>query len=143
MPISSITAARDAIYGALKTAVDASAFSSLVTYYPDVVGVMPDTTEAHLRAFLDHQDERQVTLGGIGSRRYRVTGIVTVQIFSPLGEGQVDSDQISGVVKTAFRGVNTGADAIEFRRVRVVDVGRSGGWLQTNVVAEFEYDEIA
>jgi len=143
MPVANQTAARDAVYGKLKAAVDASAYSTVSIYYPDVTGAFPETDEAHLRAFMDYTDERQVTLGGSAGRRYRIYGIMTVQIFTPYGNGQRIADAISGVVKGAFRGVNTGADAIEFRRVRVIDVGQSGAWLQTNVVAEFEYDEVA
>lgn len=143
MPIANQTEARDAVYGTLKAAMDASAYSTVAIYYPDVTGAFPETDEAHLRAYMDYTDEQQVTVGEVGGRRFRVYGILTVQIFTPYGNGNRISDAISGVVKTAFRGVNTGADAIEFRRVRVVDVGQSGAWLQTNVTAEFEYDEIA
>ena len=143
MPVANITAARNAIYGALKTAMDASAYSALSTYYPDVTGVIPDTSTSHLRAQVDFIDENQVTLGQTNGRRFRVTGLVTVMVMTPYGKGQVDSDLISGVVKGAFRGVQTGSDAITFRRVRIVDVGQSGAWLQTNVLAEFDYDEIA
>jgi Bacteriophage related domain of unknown function len=143
MPVANITAARNAIYSALKTAMDASAYSALAVYYPDVTGAIPDTSTSHLRAQVDFVDENQVTLGSVNGRRFRVTGLVTVMVMTPYGKGQVDSDLISGVVKGAFRGVQTASDAITFRRVRIIDVGQSGAWLQTNVLAEFDYDEIA
>ena len=88
-------------------------------------------------------NEVQKSLGEVGNRRFRVYGMVMVQVFTKYGTGQVTADLISGVVKGAFRGVNTGADAITFRNARVVDVGHSGPYLQTNVFAEFDYDEIA
>lgn len=143
MPVSNITAARDAIYGRLKTVLDASAYSAVRVFYPDTTAARPSDEVSHMRAYVDHTFERQVTLGSSGNRRYRVGGIVSVQIFTPFGRGQVEADAISGVVKGAFRGVNTGSDAIEFRNVRVIDSGQDGAWLQTNVMAEFEYDEIA
>lgn len=143
MPIASQTAARDAIYARLKTVIDASAYSALPVYYPDRVKTTPDGDTEHLRAFVDLTDEYQRTLGSAGNRRYRIYGIVMVQIFTKYGDGQERADLISGVVKGAFRGVNTGPDAITFRHVRVIDVGHSGPHLQTNVVAEFDYDEIA
>jgi hypothetical protein len=141
--IASTTAARDAIYGCLKTAVEASAYSSLPIYYPDVVKASPDGEDEHLRAFVDLTNEDQRTLGSTGNRRFRVYGVVMVQIFTKYGSGQENADLISGVVKRAFRGVNTGSDAITFRNTRVVDVGHSGPYLQTNVISEFDYDEIA
>lgn len=143
MPIASQTAARDAIYGRLKTVLDASAYSSLPVYYSDRVKTSPDGDDEHLRAFVDLTNEIQRSLGEVGNRRFRVYGLVMVQIFTKYGSGQENADLISGVVKGAFRGVNTGADAITFRNARVIDVGHSGPYLQTNVVAEFDYDEIA
>ena len=143
MPITNTTAARDAIYGTLKDAMAASAYSTIPIYYPDVVKDSPDGDDEFLRAFVDLTNEVQKSLGETGNRRFRVYGMVMVQIFTKYGRGQVNADLISGVVKGAFRGVNTGADAITFRNARVVDVGHSGPYLQTNVFAEFDYDEIA
>lgn len=143
MPLSGATAARDAIYGCLKAKVDASAYSTMPIYYPDVVKASPDGNTTHLRAFVDLTTEQPASVGGHQQRRYRVYGMVTVQCFTLFGDGQDSADIISGLVKSAFRGVNTGADAITFRNARVVDVGHDGPYLQTNVIAEFDYDEIA
>lgn len=143
MPIANSTAARDAIYGCLKAAIDASAYSSIPIYYPDRVKSSPNGDDEHMKAYVDLTNEVQKSLGEVGNRRFRVYGMVMVQIFTKYGSGQVNADLISGVVKGAFRGVNTGADAITFRNARVVDVGHSGPYLQTNVFAEFDYDEIA
>lgn len=143
MPIANQTAARDAIYGTLKAAIDASAYSTLPIYYPDRVKETPDGDDEHLRAFVDLTNEVQKSLGEPGNRRFRVYGVVMVQVFTKYGSGQENADLISGVVKGAFRGVNTGADAITFRNARVIDVGHTGPYLQTNVIAEFDYDEIA
>jgi hypothetical protein len=143
MPITSTTQARDAIYGCLQTAMAASAYASVPIFYPDAVKDHPNGQETFLRAFVDLTTERQRSLGETGNRRFRVYGIVTVQVFTPYGDGQVTADLISGIVKGAFRGVNTGSDAITFRNTRVVDVGRDGTYLQTNVLSEFDYDEIA
>lgn len=143
MPLANHGEARDAIYGCLKTAVEASAYSTLPIYYPDAVKAHPDGDDSHLKAFVDFTTERQTSLGETGNRRFRVYGVVMVQCFTAYGDGQVLADAISGVVKRAFRGVNTGPDAITFRNTRVVDVGRDGSYLQTNVISEFDYDEIA
>ena len=143
MPIASQTAARDAIYGCLKAAVAASSYSSVPIYYDDVVKSTPPATAAYIQAKCDLLREVQSSLGEAGNRRFRIYGIIMVQVFTPFGDGLTLADVLSGVVKGAFRGVNTGSDAITFRNTRVVDVGPSGAWRQTNVVAEFDYDEIA
>jgi hypothetical protein len=143
MPIANSRVARDAIYGTLKTAVESSVYFDIPIFYPDVVKTKPDGDTEYLKAFVDLTNERQASIGGHQQRRYRVYGIVMVQIFTKYGSGQEKADAISGVVKGAFRGVNTGADAITFRNARVIDVGHTGPYLQTNVVAEFDYDEIA
>lgn len=142
MPVANATAARDEIYGLLKAAVDASAYATVPVLYPDTVKDAPSDGTSYLKAFADLTTERVASLGPISGRRYRVSGLVQVQIFTPYGDGQATADLISGVVKAAFRGVNSTSDTIAFRNARVVDVGRDGAYLQTNVVAEFEYDEI-
>jgi hypothetical protein len=121
----------------------ASAYSSVPIYYPDAVKDSPGGDAEFIRIFVDLTNEVQKSLGEAGNRRFRVYGMVMVQIFTKYGSGQVTADLISGVVKGAFRGVNTGSDAITFRNARVVDVGHSGPYLQTNVFADFDYDEIA
>lgn len=142
MPIANQTAGKDAIYACFKAAMAASSYPTTTVLYSDVVANKPPEGN-HLKVFVDYTNERQVAIGGPLLRRYRVYGMVLVQIFTPYGKGEVDSDGISGVVKGAFRGVNTGADAITFRNARVITVGQDGGWLQVNVTAEFDYDEIA
>ena len=143
MPITNIAAARDTIFGLVKAAVDASAYPSLAVYYSDVVKDAADSSDPYIVVYADHTAESQRTMGDVGSRRFTVSGMAMIQIFTPYGTGHVLADSISGVVKGAFRGVNTNLDGVWFRRARVVDVGQDGSWLQTNVTAEFEYDEIA
>lgn len=142
MPVASTTAARDEIYGLLKAAVDASPYSAVPVIYPDTVKDTPLDGTSYMKAFADLTNERTASLGPISGRRYRIMGLVQVQIFTPYGDGQATADLISGVVKGAFRGVNSPSDTIAFRNARAVDVGRDGAYLQTNVVAEFEYDEL-
>jgi hypothetical protein len=143
MPLANIAAARDAIFGAVKAAVDASAYPTLAVYYSDVVKDGASSGEPYMVVYADHTSESQRTMGGLGDRRFTVSGLVMAQIFTPFGDGHVLADAISGVVKGAFRGVNTNLPGVWFRNSRVIDVGQEGSWLQTNVTAEFEYDEIA
>lgn len=142
MPVATITEGRDLIYTRFKTAWDASAYVLVPVFYKDAKGSPPPNT-SWLRCTATHTAEQQVTIGGDpGNRRYRVRGIVTVQIFTPFGDGQDVADAMARVVKLAFRGKRTGLDSVTFRNARVMDGTQDGQWLQTNVMAEFDYDEI-
>jgi hypothetical protein len=142
MPVTNIAAARDGILGVFRTALNASAYATVPVFYDDQAKDLP-SSGSWLRVDVQHVTGRQVNIGGaIGNRRYRYTGIVTVQIFTEYGKGQVDSDGIAQLMKTTFRGKNTGADSITFRNVRVVEAGQSGNWLQVNVLSDFDYDEV-
>jgi hypothetical protein len=67
---------------------------------------------------------------------------VTAQIFTEFGDGQVLADSLATVARDAFEGEVTSPGRVIFRNVRAVDVGPDGHWTQTNVLAEFEYDEV-
>lgn len=142
MPVANIAAARDSILGVFRTALLASAYPTVPVFYDDQAKDLP-TSGSWLRVDVQHVTGRQVNVGGaIGNRRYRYTGMVTIQIFTEFGKGQLDSDALAQLMKTTFRGKNTGTDAITFRNVRVVEAGQSGSWLQVNVITDFDYDEV-
>jgi hypothetical protein len=142
MPVSSITDGRDQIYTAFKTVWGASAYSAVPIFYPDSKHTPPPNT-SWVRITVTHTSNRQATLGNVdGIRRYRVYGIVTIQIFTPFGDGQALADLMAEVAKRAFQGVVTGADAVSFRNARIMDGRQDGQWWQTNVMTEFDYDEV-
>lgn len=85
----------------------------------------------------------QATLSGdTGQRRYRRFGVVTVQIFTPFGGGQLKAHRLVRVAMSAFEGVDLAPSGVIFRNARFTEVGQDGAWLQTNVTADFEYDEV-
>ena len=57
MPIANITAARDAIFGAVKSAVDASAYPTLAVYYSDVAKDKADPASPYMVVYADHTAE--------------------------------------------------------------------------------------
>jgi hypothetical protein len=90
-----------------------------------------------------HTTARQVTFGSPGGRRFRNFGFVNVEIYSVAGlDGLTTGDARSQVAKDAFEGVSTAADEIEFRNVRIVEIGADGPWDRVDVIADFEYDTI-
>lgn len=82
-------------------------------------------------------------LGGndaIGNRLRRRSGVVTIQIFTTFGGGLASADVLGKVAVDAFHGKATPGGAW-FRNVRLNEVGPDGKWFQTNVLADFEYNE--
>lgn len=135
--------ARDEINGALKAAVDA--YNATVTpdipvFWDDVDKAEQDAKGAHLRAFVKHNEGDQLTLGGVGSRRFMRAGVVIVQVMAPFGDGFTQADTLATVARNAFEGVST-PNGVWFRRVSVKEIGKTGGYSQTNVTANFEYTE--
>jgi len=111
--------------------------------WPDVAAQKPPTSGAWARVDIKHNTSRKATLSnGVGMRRFRRTGLLTVQIFTPPGDGQVLSDQLTIIVKNAFEGVTTSPGRVMFRDVWLREVGQGGNFYQVNVLAEFEYDEV-
>jgi hypothetical protein len=134
--------ARDDILGTFRTAWLASETSQdLPVIYPDVSDE-PPTSGAYARLTLVHTGGTQATLANAeGKRRWRATGTLTIQLFTPPGGGQVLSDQLLVITKNAFQGVTT-ADGVTFRDVTIREIGAVSGWYQANVLVAFEYDEV-
>lgn len=137
---ATMSQARDEVYAKFAAAWAAT---ELPILYPDTKAEPIPATGAWCRITVSHNTSRHATLGGeTGNRRFRRFGIVTVQIFTEYGDGQVTADRLATIARDAFEGEVTSPGRVIFRNVRVVDVGQDGPWTQTNVLAEFEYDEI-
>lgn len=94
------------------------------------------------RATLRHNTGFQATLAGeTGQRRFRRTGTLVVQIFQPPGAGLSLNPDLAKIVVDAYEGV-TSAGGVIFRDVVPNEIGVDGGFFQTNVSVNFEYDEI-
>lgn len=94
------------------------------------------------RVTVRHVDGNQPTLAGpSGKRRYTKMGIVTIQLFTP-SDGLVSADSIADLLEAAFRGVDS-PNGVWFRNPRSNEVGVNGPWFQTNVIVDFEYDQVA
>jgi hypothetical protein len=104
--------------------------------------VPPVDQSAWGRIVLRHNVSAQKSLPGAdGKRRFVRQGVLTIQVFEPIGKGLVGSGDIPEVMKNAYEGVTT-AGGVMFRDVTINEVGDDGDFFQTNVVASFEYDEV-
>lgn len=94
------------------------------------------------RIVLRYGSSRQATLSPPGQRRFTRTGLVTVQIFTPIsaGGGLSLAEKLGIIARDAFEGKGT-SSGIWFQNARIQPIGADGQWEQTNVVVEFQYDE--
>lgn len=141
--IATPTQARNEMLAAFRAVWLADPISaSLPVLYPDTRHE-PPAEGAWARISVQHGDGRQATLSNEeGKRRWRHTGILTVQIFTPRGYGLALNDKLSAIAKRAFEGVTTTPGRVVFYRVRMREIGQDGQWFNTNVLADFEYDEV-
>lgn len=72
--------------------------------------------------------------------RYRCTGIVIVQVFTPRGEGTGEAYAIVSDIVEIFRGVR--ADGVLYRDPRFFRVGESDRYFQVNVQIPYLSDVI-
>lgn len=133
----------DEICAVFKTAWDTTGHGSRVKY--DNVGntsVPPSGQDPWARVAIRHATSAQASLSGtVGSRRFRRTGVLTVQVFEPAGQGLSGTTDLPKIVQDAFEGVST-PGGVWFRDVAINEIGPDKSYFQTNVVAFFEYDEI-
>lgn len=105
-----------------------------------VSAVQPPPTWARVR--VQHSTGRQASLSGsTGKRRWERTGFLLVQLFTPLFGGQVLADEIASIILNAFEGYST-SSGVWFRNARMNEIGKDGAWLQTNILVDFQYDEV-
>ncbi|MBX0289722.1 DUF4128 domain-containing protein [Hymenobacter sp. HSC-4F20] len=110
--------------------------------YDDVPFDIPNG-EPWVRLIVQHALGYQATVGAPGSNAFRREGLVTVQIFTPAGNGKIKAMQLADQVNPIFQRIGRVA-GIAFQDVRLNEVGNgSTGWYHINIKTEFEYDTYA
>lgn len=130
--------ARDEIYTVFKTAWDPTGYS---VFYEDVAKDRDTRNTPWAVLTLRHATGFQATLSMPGTRVFRREGILTVQVFTPVGKGLQDYYGLAKVVVDAYEGHST-PGGVWFRDTRIAEVGRDGKFFQSNVLTNFQYDEI-
>ncbi len=135
--------ARDEVNDAMKAAVDAYNLANsgdIEVFYEDVDKAEKDAKGAHIRLFVKLTLGDVQTLARVGNRLFTRAGIVIAQVMTPFGDGFTLDDALATVARNAFEGVST-PNGVWFRKVSVKNVGKTGGYYQTNVTANFEFNE--
>jgi len=135
-----IAQARDEMFTLVRTAWVANSGGVPLRFWDtkDVIPGPSNSSWADLRA--------QWTIGnqngfGLSLRKYTREGILTLRVFTPFGDGLTENDSLTQVALNALEGVDT-ANGVWFRRVRVNHIGQDGEWFQTNILADFFYEEV-
>jgi hypothetical protein len=116
-----------------------------VVYVDSAAGEIPSRDLAPLppwaRVQVQHGPGANAAItGGLGQQCVRREGILTVQLFTPIG-GQVQADEFSEAIEAAFINYST-PGGVWFRNVRSNEIGQDGPWFQTNILSDFEYHKL-
>lgn len=134
------TQARDELLGLVSTAMTGEDQVTIIWDNKD--GDKPGAQNSWMRVTLRHREGAQSSLGAEDRRRrFRNDGMLIVQVFCPTGPGLSESDRLSMKLLEQFRSRRT-ASGVLLRKAKASEIGPDGGWHQTNVSVEFEYDEI-
>ena len=98
----------------------------------------PDPGKPYVRVTVLPGDSRQAAIGK--TRLWRNVGVVMVQIFVPLSQGDEAARALGDSVTTALRGVTVSGVHLKATSLRRVDANRQ--WLQHNASTPFEYDDV-
>ena len=102
----------------------------------------PDVDEPWARATVGFTNGDARSIGGIsGKARYENTGTLTIQIFTPVGDGGVRAYDLGQQLVDAYRGAST-ENGVTFTSVGMREAGVDGSWFQVNVTATFTYDRV-
>jgi hypothetical protein len=144
--VTTIEQAYDELAGIINTAwLAGAATSGLTLLWDDVVGDKPTTESdgqvaAYGRCYIRHTAGGQDTLAARGRRRFVSSGILTVQIFTPFGQGYRLANQIGKVVRDAILATSP-TSPINFSDPAYREFGRDGNtpWTMSTVSATFRY----
>jgi len=127
------------IFARVKAAWDPTGYGMAWPDVPD--DTLPPTSQVPwARTSLRHADGGQRGFGP-DKRRYERTGVLTIQVFAPKGDGLSRCYQLAKILADGLEGQAT-PRGVWFRNVRVREAADSGNFSQVNVLADFTYDEV-
>lgn len=135
------TEARDDCMGLINTALNGH---DVLIHWPGNVERKPASNEVWIRVSMSHVLSAQSALGKDqdGNRCYTHTGMLTAEVFTPMGDGLSQDDALAIVLRNAMKAARTPHGVI-LRNATAREAGADGGWHRTVVSADFEYDEVS
>jgi len=144
--------ARNELHAFFKARFDAVA-AGIIGYLPEVVyrnnerPTKPGSDKYWLRVSIQTVFAEQTALGeceNVGTRRYTETGLYFIQIFGPKSDNGADGKvaALADALREGYRGKAT-EHHIWFRNARINELTPEELFYRSNVVTEFEYDEVS
>ena len=93
-----------------------------------------------IRLVVQHHPREQVTMGQVGNRKFRSSGIAVAQIFDDIDTGTQQSDILAKELADLFEAVKFNGMSFEAADVR--EGGPEGQWYMTLVEVPFTYEEV-
>jgi hypothetical protein len=143
--------AKNEIYSLFTQRFNADA-AAIIGYVPQIFyrnneqPTKPGSDKYWVRASIQTIDAAQTALsdcGEIGKKRYTEYGLFFAQLFAPKSDPQVDDKlaKLAAMAREIFRGTTTEGH-VWFRNARINEIDPEALFYRSNVVTEFEYDEI-
>lgn len=107
-----------------------------VEYDNHVLKPEPTSKQRWARVSVREGDSTQVEFG---RNRYRNPGVLIVQVFVPIGEGDDVAREIADEAALAFRAQSFSGVHCKVPSIRTI--GRTGSWWQVNLSVGFHWDD--
>lgn len=101
----------------------------------------PNPPEKWVRVNVKFTEGNQSTLGGIDNRKFLRTGMVFIQVFTPINTSTDENDTLANNSLDLFDGVRLGQLWLYNGRIQTIGSG-SGEFYQQNVIVEFTFEDI-
>lgn len=147
---TTVAQSRDLIAAAIQDVADELGIDRDLIFYDDVRNTRdrfneestnpPKENKSHLRVTIRPTTGRQVsvTSGQQNTGRFRHSGIVGIQIMTPMGDGSTTGDEYAQAFLDGLEGLDSGA--VTYDNVGVSHRGRIDQWYEQRVVADYHYD---
>lgn len=152
MIAASYSDAVNAMFAVANTVFSSAEVLAAVGYKPvirfqDVYAAQPDASKIWGRVSYRNSLTRQTKLSPCGTpqkKRYTTTGFLYVQLFGPSSQADTAAKmrKFATLLRDAYHG-HTAGDSVWFRGVTVLPLDPEDQMTRCNVVAGFEYDELA
>lgn len=137
--MTTIQQAIDEMFGVFKTSWDTVGYP---VAYPDKFFEIPADRTPWARINIQHVIGGQTTLSNsVGNRNFEREGFISIQIFTPVGNGLQLNYTLANMLLNAYEKANSNY-GVWYKNARIQEAGRDGDWQQSNVLIDFCYTEI-
>lgn len=128
----------DEIHALFKATWDGT---GLFTDYEDVPAKRANDQDNWSVFRVFYESSSQASLGGTGNRMFRRRGTIIVSIYTRSGNGLQDAQSLAKTAIDIFEG-NATSGGVWFRNAQMQNRGMDGEFYLTQVLVNFEYDEV-